>query len=655
MLVCNCYSCITTCISGKIGVLYLTVVAKCTRLDGKGGIAQEESSAMADHGNHTDHTGEQVGNYRLIRLLGRGGFADVYLGEHIYLKTHAAIKMLQTRLASTDMEDFLREARMIANLKHPHIVRVIDFGVENGIPFLVMDYAPNGTLRDHHPKGSRLPLLGIAQYVLEVGSALQYAHDHKLIHRDVKPENMLVGSDFHVMLSDFGIAIATQSSRYESAHEVVGTAAYMAPEQLQGKPMPASDQYSLAIIVYEWICGERPFRGSFVELYGQQIFMPPQPLHEIMPTISPDVEEVVFKALSKEPGQRFAKVISFANAFLQACDPTQIQVPFRQIASSPSLPIVTAIPPTLPLPQSQSSPSLPNVTPHNPITPLPPIHQSQSMPSIPKVAPVNPITPLPPLAQPDEMRPFPLEEATYLTPRSLDDEVTYLTPASFEADATYLTPKPFNSGSTEREAFAAPLPQPTPSPFPAMAPPLAIQAISAGVPSRRQNISRRTFVMSMAGLVAVTLVGGSIALLAGRNGPGPASPTTPTPSNPPKATVAPTNTPAPSATAQPTATPTTQPTATPTTQPTAAPTPSPIPTPDPTPIPTPDPTPIPTPDPTPIPTPDPTPIPTPDPTPIPTPDPTPIPTPDPTPIPTAPPNPSPTSLETGGFTFGFRS
>jgi serine/threonine protein kinase len=361
-----------------------------------------------------DHTGQQVGNYRLTRLLGRGGFADVYLGEHIYLKTLAAIKTLQTRLASTDMEDFLKEARTIASLKHPHIVRVIDFGVENGIPFLVMDYAPNGTLRDRHPKGSRLPLTTVAQYVAEVAGALQYAHDHRLIHRDVKPENMLVGADFHVLLSDFGIALATQSSRYESMHEVVGTVAYMAPEQLQGRPHPASDQYSLAVIVYEWLCGERPFKGSFVELYGQQIFMPPQPLHELIPNISPEVEEVVFKALSKEPGQRFAKVISFANAFLQASDPTQLQMPFRQSPSSPSLP--TVMPPTfttpiLPVKPSPSSPSLPNMTPNNPITPVPPFYQSQSSPSLPNATPINPMTPIPPLAYPGEMgqlkRPLP--------------------------------------------------------------------------------------------------------------------------------------------------------------------------------------------------------------------------------------------------------
>src|SRR5713226_9215827 len=100
--------------------------------------------------------GQHLGNYRLLRLLGQGGFADVYLGEHIYLKTPAAIKVLQTRLAKDDLQGFLSEARAIANLVHPNIVRVLEFGVEGDTPFLVMDYAPNGTLRQRHPKGSRV-------------------------------------------------------------------------------------------------------------------------------------------------------------------------------------------------------------------------------------------------------------------------------------------------------------------------------------------------------------------------------------------------------------------------------------------------------------------------------------------------------------------
>src|SRR5437764_9295558 len=124
-----------------------------------------------------DRLGQQLGNYRLIRLLGQGGFAEVYLGEHVYLKSQAAIKVLYTRLAMEEMEKFLSEARTLVHLVHPHIVRVLDFGLENNIPFLVMDYAPNGTLRQRYPKGTLLPLPTIVDYVAQIADALQYAHN----------------------------------------------------------------------------------------------------------------------------------------------------------------------------------------------------------------------------------------------------------------------------------------------------------------------------------------------------------------------------------------------------------------------------------------------------------------------------------------------
>src|ERR1700719_4118982 len=133
--------------------------------------------------------GQQLGNYRFIRLLGQGGFADVYLAEHIHLGTQAAVKVLSMRLTNENVELFRTEARTVAQLVHSHIVRVLDFGVENNIPYLVMDYAPGGSLRTLHPKGTRLPLSTIVNYVRQVSEALQHAHDRKFIHRDIKPEN----------------------------------------------------------------------------------------------------------------------------------------------------------------------------------------------------------------------------------------------------------------------------------------------------------------------------------------------------------------------------------------------------------------------------------------------------------------------------------
>src|SRR3989440_2465139 len=263
---------------------------------------------------------QRLGNYRLIRLLGHGGFADVYLGEHIYLKTQAAIKVLHTQLQPEDIEKFRSEALTIAHLIHPHIIRVLDFDVENAAPFLVMDYAPNDTLRHRHPRGTRLPSAVFLSYVKQVAAALQYAHDQKLVHRDIKPENMLLGRSIDVLLSDFGIAVVAQSSRYQqSGQEIGGTIAYMAPEQLQGRAIPASDQYSLGIVVYEWLSGERPFQGSFPEIASQHMLVPPAPLRSKIPALPYIIEEVVQRALNKDPQQRFMRVEAFANALMQAC------------------------------------------------------------------------------------------------------------------------------------------------------------------------------------------------------------------------------------------------------------------------------------------------------------------------------------------------
>ena len=317
-----------------------------------------------------DHVGQQLGNYRIVRLIGQGGFADVYLAEHIYLKTQAAIKLLQTRLANEDIERFLVEARTIAHLVHPNIVRVIDFGIQEETPFLVMDYAPNGTLRQRHPKGTKIPLVTITSYVKQIAAALQYAHNAKLVHRDVKPENMLLGRDNKLLLSDFGIALIAQSSRYQSTQEVVGTVAYMAPEQIQGKPCPASDQYALGVVVYEWLSGDRPFQGSFTEVCTQHLFAPPPPLRTKVPAISPDIEQVVLTALEKDPHRRFANVQAFATALEQACQAELsqhgtllIEVPPQRGLSLSSETVSTILPNQLP--QSTKAVGIPPVNHRN--------------------------------------------------------------------------------------------------------------------------------------------------------------------------------------------------------------------------------------------------------------------------------------------------
>src|SRR5579859_7789467 len=307
----------------------------------------------------TDRVGQRIGNYRLERLLGSGGFAEVYLGEHLHLGTQAAIKILDARLAGDEAERFREEARTIARLKYAHIVRVLDFDVQDDTPFLVMDYAPGGTLRQKHPNGSQTDPAIVLPSVQQIASALQFAHDQRLVHRDIKPDNMLLDARGEVLLSDFGIAtVAAQSSRLENPQNVAGTVAYMAPEQLQGYPRPASDQYALGIVIYEWLSGALPFQGSFMEIASQHVLKPPPSLRERLPALAPAVEQVVLTALAKDPKERFASVVAFATAFENACQaatPSQwLDQPTRRGRQPP----VFSFPPGYAAPAQFSPPSL---------------------------------------------------------------------------------------------------------------------------------------------------------------------------------------------------------------------------------------------------------------------------------------------------------
>ncbi len=308
-----------------------------------------------------DLTGRNLGNYRLVRLLGSGGFAEVYLGEHLRLGTQAAIKMLYTHIKGSEANDFLSEARTIACLDHPSIVRILDYDVQDGTPFFVMAYAPNGNLRTRHPRESRLPLPLINNYLQQVAEALQYAHDRKIIHRDIKPENMLVGTRNEILLSDFGLALVEQSSRMQGTQAILGTALYMSPEQLQGKPRLASDQYSLGIVVYEWLSGERPFHGTFMELYNQHLSVQPPSMRTRLLNLPPAIEDVVMTALAKDPIQRFASVRAFAAAFELAMNQS-LSTSQLSPTSSGALPTypVRSRRPTLPTPPTSNAPTTSN-------------------------------------------------------------------------------------------------------------------------------------------------------------------------------------------------------------------------------------------------------------------------------------------------------
>ncbi|HZU02946.1 MAG TPA: serine/threonine-protein kinase [Ktedonobacteraceae bacterium] len=274
-----------------------------------------------------DRVGKQFGDYQIVRLLGEGGSAEVYLGKHVHLRSLAAIKVLRTKLVARERDTFMREARIIAELDHPAIVRVLDSGFDQECPYVVMNYAPGGTLRQRHPEGSRLPLGQVVTYVVQVAAALQYAHERQLIHRDVKPENMLLGRDDQVLLGDFGIALVSSASiTQQGSQAMAGSVAYMAPEQIMGKPEVASDQYALAVVAYEWLTGEQLFQGTFAELCAQHLYAPPPPLQEKNSTVTSAAEDILMKALAKEPMRRFASIQEFAEALAQSASEDAVEV-----------------------------------------------------------------------------------------------------------------------------------------------------------------------------------------------------------------------------------------------------------------------------------------------------------------------------------------
>jgi serine/threonine protein kinase len=276
-----------------------------------------------------DYTGRQIGHYRILRQLGKGSFATAYLAEHLYIEKLAAIKILHISINAQSYQEFQAEARINARLDHPHIIRLLDFGFHQQTPYLVMEYAPNGTLRQLYPKKSLMPPQQIVKYVSQIAAALDYAHQQNVIHRDVKPENLLLNSKNELMLSDFGIAIMQQTQQSSSAQGIAGTPIYMAPEQFRGTSLPASDQYALGILVYEWLCGEPPFSGNAYALSYQHVQQLPRPLSIQVPGISPAIDQVVLRALAKNPSHRFSSVQDFALALQAAIFATQ---PFLQSA-----------------------------------------------------------------------------------------------------------------------------------------------------------------------------------------------------------------------------------------------------------------------------------------------------------------------------------
>jgi serine/threonine protein kinase len=269
------------------------------------------------------------GHYQAIEYIGKGGFADIFLGVHVDLKILVAIKVLRTSLGGQESQKLLEEAQLVAKLDHSHIVRVFDYGIapQSGSPYLVMQLAENGSLRDVYPIGYVLPLPRVLNYARQMGDALTYLHGRDLVHQDVKPENMLLLSHDRLLLSDFGLAVVVRKMMTRQPEGFACTLAYTAPERFQAHytPDPASDQYALAVVMYEMLTGRCPFEGTNEHIiYGHRSLRPPS-LCQLNPAIPVSVEQVILKALKKDPRQRFESVAAFIAAFESASQ----QIPER--------------------------------------------------------------------------------------------------------------------------------------------------------------------------------------------------------------------------------------------------------------------------------------------------------------------------------------
>src|SRR4051794_6182514 len=248
------------------------------------------------------------GRYMVRRKLGSGGMADVYLAEDQELGRRVALKLLNDRHAADDqfVERFRREAQSAAGLNHPNIVSIFDRGQAEGTYYIAMEYLEGRTLKELLVRNGPTPIPIAIDYARQILGALSFAHRNGIIHRDIKPHNIVVGSDGRLKVTDFGIA-RSGASQMTEAGSIVGTAQYLSPEQARGAPVdPRSDIYSLGIVLYEMLTGHVPFTGdTAVEIAMKPLSEVPDPPSKLRSDVPHDLDAVVMRALAKDPEQRY--------------------------------------------------------------------------------------------------------------------------------------------------------------------------------------------------------------------------------------------------------------------------------------------------------------------------------------------------------------
>ncbi|HWQ11186.1 MAG TPA: protein kinase [Roseiflexaceae bacterium] len=312
--------------------------------------------------------GRKLDKYELEELLGQGGMAAVYRSHHPQLDLPVAIKVLPHVLGqnTTLLARFQREARTIAALNHPGIVRIFDIDEADDVVYMVMELLPGGTLEQRIRAGG-LDRTWSADIIVQVAGALDYAHRHGVIHRDIKPSNILLNAEGRPILADFGIARLVRDAveapgggdpgrdpTLTSVGMVLGTPAYMAPEQLAGQPVDArSDIYALGVVLYQLLTGRAPFTGDTMTVVSGHLTREPPPLREYVPDIPPLLEAVVLQTLAKNPEHRFKSAGVFATALRNAAEelePGVVQVSSAARRSPPPAAFVAPAQPAIPAP-----------------------------------------------------------------------------------------------------------------------------------------------------------------------------------------------------------------------------------------------------------------------------------------------------------------
>ncbi|HLI07373.1 MAG TPA: serine/threonine-protein kinase [Ktedonobacteraceae bacterium] len=307
-----------------------------------------------------------LGRYRLLRKIGSGGMGDVWLAEDPVLRRQVAIKTLPVHSQRDNeyLQRFVREARAAATLNHPHILLVHDYGEQpladgRSITYIVMPFVAGDTLSDqittYNSRGMLMPRQEALSYLSQAAEAIDYAHTQGIIHRDIKPKNMLLREDHWLLLSDFGIArILTDQQHLTQTGVGFGTPEYMAPEQAQGKAVPASDIYSLAVIAYQLFSGRLPFTADTpYALTIQHIVSPPPPPRQFNPALPPAVEQVILQGLAKDPGQRPPSTQAFVTA-LQAAFAGMFVPDSKLPGLAPTVPVIPPLPETRPVISSET-------------------------------------------------------------------------------------------------------------------------------------------------------------------------------------------------------------------------------------------------------------------------------------------------------------